>query len=173
MDQQMKKHVMSCFKKDNYVGLKQPRIGYTNITTSRIFEYLYAEYREKTEKLQNKALEDLEEEVDLTGPSIIPYRLKQEKLLLFLSDTEQAISNGIYIKTCLRVIERTNYINKAILAWRRRTLADRNVALFWPFITEAHKKQRLKLAQGNDEQANSIMLQKTVKNMALKINQLK
>ena len=76
IDQQMKKHVISCFEKDICVGLKQPRIGYTNITTSRIFEYLYAKYGEKTEKIQNKALEDLEEEVDLTGPSIIPFRLK-------------------------------------------------------------------------------------------------
>ena len=133
---------------------------------------MYAEYGEKTEKLQNKALEDLEEEVDLTGPSIIPYRLKQEKLLLFLSDTEQAISNGMYIKTYLRVIERTNYINKAVLAWRRRTLPDRTVAFFWSFITEAHKKQRLKLEQGSDEQAKSVMLQNTVKDMALKISQL-
>ena len=38
MDQQLKKHVMSCFHKDIYVSLKQPRIGYTNITTTRIFE---------------------------------------------------------------------------------------------------------------------------------------
>ena len=170
MDQQIKKHVMSCFEKDIYVGLKQPQIGYINITTARIFEYLYAEYGEKTEKLQNKALEDLEEDADLTGLSIIPFRLKQEKLLLFLSDTDQAISNGMYIKTCLRVIERTNYINKAVLAWRRQTLADRTVALFWPFITETHKKQWLKLEQGSDEQANSVMLQNTVKDMALKIS---
>ena len=83
------------FHKDIYVGLKQPHIGYTNITTTRIFEYLYAEYGEKTEKLQNKALADLEEEVDLTGPSITPFRLKQEKLLLFLLDTEQAIPIGM------------------------------------------------------------------------------
>ena len=40
MDQQLKKHVMSCFDKNIYVGLKQPRIGYTNITTTRLFEYL-------------------------------------------------------------------------------------------------------------------------------------
>ena len=95
---------MSCFEKYIYVGLTQPRIGYTNITTSRFFEYLYAEYREKTENLQTKALEDLEEEMDLIGPSIIPFRLKQEKLLLFLSDIEHAISNEMYINTCLRVI---------------------------------------------------------------------
>ena len=91
----MKKHVMSCFKKDIYVGLKQPRIGYFNITTARIFEYLYAEFGEKTEKLQNKALDNLEEEVDFTGPSIIPFRLKQEELLLFLSDTERKSRPGI------------------------------------------------------------------------------
>ena len=130
MDQQLKKHVMSCFHKDIYVGLKQQRIGYTNITTTQIFEYLYAEYGEKTEKLQKKALADLEEEVDIVGPSIILFRLKQEKLLLFLLDTEQAIPIGMYIKTCLRVIERTNYINKAVLEWRRRTQATRTVALF-------------------------------------------
>ena len=97
---------MSCFEKDIYVGLKKPRIGYTNITTARVFEYLYAEYGEKTEKLQNKALEDLQEEVDITGPSIIPFRLKQEKLQLFLADTEQAILDGMYIKTCLCVIKK-------------------------------------------------------------------
>ena len=61
---------MSCFHKDIYIDLKQPHIGYTNITTRRMFEYLYAEYGEKTRKLQNKALADLEEEADLTGPSI-------------------------------------------------------------------------------------------------------
>ena len=105
MDQQLKRHVMSCIDKNIYVGLKQPRIGYTNITTTRLFEYLYTEYGEKTERLQNKALADLEEEVDLTGPSIILFRLKQEKLLLFLSDTEQAILEGMYTKTCLRVIK--------------------------------------------------------------------
>ena len=172
MDQQLKKHVMSCFHKDICVGLKQPRIGYTNIATTRIFEYLYANYGEKTEKLQNKALADLEEEVDVTGPSIIPFCLKQEKFLLFLSDTEQAILNIMYIKTCLRVIERTNYVNKAVLAWRRQTEATRTVALFWPFIREAHTKQRLKLEQERDEQANSVMLQKQYKEIALKISQL-
>ena len=69
----------------------------------------------KTKKLQNMALADLEEEVDITGLSITPFRLKQEKLLLYLSDTEQAIPIKMYIKKCLRVIERTNYINKAFL----------------------------------------------------------
>ena len=171
MNNQLEKHVMLCSKKDIYVGLKQPRIGYTNITVLRIFEYLYAKYGEKTEKLQNKALKDLEEEVDLTSPSMIPFRLKQEKLLLFLLDTEQAILNGMYIKTCLRVIERTNYINKAVFAWRRCILPNCTVALFWPFI-KAYKKQRLKLEQGSDEQANSVMLQNTVKDMTLKISQL-
>ena len=111
---------MSCFHKDIYIGLKDPQIGYTNITTTRVFEYLYDEYGEKTEKLQNKALADLEEEVDLTSPSITPFRLKQEKLLLFLSDTEQAVPIGMYIVTCLRVIEKSNFINKSVLEWRRR-----------------------------------------------------
>ena len=111
----MKKHVVSCFHKDIYVGLKQAWIGYTNITTTRIFKYLYTEYREKTKKLQNKALAYLEEEVDLTGSSITPFRLKQEKLLLFFSDTEQAVPIGIYIVTCLRVIEKSNSINKSVL----------------------------------------------------------
>ena len=148
---------MSCFHKDVYCGLKDPRLGYINITTTRLFEYLYDEYGDKTEKLQNKALDDMEEGVDLTGPSITPFRLKQEKLLLFLSDTEQAVPVGRYIVICLQVIEKSNFINKAVLAWRRRDAADRTVALFWPFIREAHKKQRLKLEHGNDEQANSVM----------------
>ena len=172
IEEQMKKHVMSCFHKDIYIGLKDPWIGYTNITMTRFFEYLYDEYGEKTEKLQNKALADMEEEVDLTGPSITLFRLKQEKLLLFLSDTEQAVPIGRYIVICLRVIEKSNFINKAILNWRRRLLADRTITLFWPFIKAAHKKQRLKLEQGNDEQANSVMLQKQYNDMALKVSQL-
>ena len=45
---QMKTHVFSCFDSNIYVGLKQPRIEYTNITTARIFKYLYTEYGEKT-----------------------------------------------------------------------------------------------------------------------------
>ena len=110
--------------------------------------------------------------MDITGLSIISFQLKQGKLQLSLVDMEQAISDGMYIKTCLRVIKKTNYINKAVLAWRRRTLVDCTIALFWPFITEAHKKQQLKLEQGNNKQARSVMLQKTVKDMALKINHL-
>ena len=94
MDKQLKEHVMSCFHKDIYIGLKQPRISYTNITTRQIFEYLYKKYGEKTEKLQNKALADLEEELDLTGPSITPFRLKQEKLLLFYFGHGTSDQNG-------------------------------------------------------------------------------
>ena len=133
---------------------------------------MYAEYGEKTEKLQNKALVDLEEEVDLTGPSITLFRFNQEKLLLFLSDTEQAIPIGMYIVTCLCVIEKSNIINKSVLEWRQRQRALQTFALFWPFIKAAHKKQRLKLEQRNDEQESSVMLQKQYNDMALKVNQL-
>ena len=66
----MKRHVFLCFDKDVYVALKQPRIGYTNITTAQVFAFLYRKYGEKTEELQNKALKDLEKEADFTGPSI-------------------------------------------------------------------------------------------------------
>ena len=106
IETQMKAHVLSCFDKDIYVGLKQPRIGYTNITTVRVFEYLYTKYGEKTEELQNKPLDNLDEEENITGPSIKPFCLKQGKLKIFLQNTEQAISDGMYIKTCLRVIEK-------------------------------------------------------------------
>ena len=172
IDKQMKAHVFSCFDKDIYVGLEQPRISYTNITTARVFEYLYAKYGEKTEALQNKALADLDKEVDITGPLIISFRLKQNKLKLFLQDTEQAISDRMYIKKYLRVIKNSNYINKALLTWQAQILANQTVTLFWQFITAAHKKQGLKLRQGNNEQASSVMLQKTVKDMALKFSQL-
>ena len=114
----------------------------------------------------------MEEEVDLTGPSITPFHLKQEKLLLFLSDMEQAVPIGMYIVTCLRVIEKSNFINKSVLEWRRRPQGMRTIALFWPFIEASHKKQRLKLEQGNDEQANSVMLQKQYNDMVLKVSQL-
>ena len=78
----------------------------------------------------------------------------------------------MYIVTCLRVIEKSNFINKSVLEWRRRPQATRTVAFFWPFFTAAHKKQRLKLEQGNDEQASSVMLQKQYNDMALKVGQL-
>ena len=110
--------------------------------------------------------------MDLTGLSIIPFRLKQKKLLLFLSDTEQAIPIGMYIVTYLRIIKQSNFINKSVLEWRRRPQVLQNVALFWPFIKAAQKKQRLILEQGNDEQESSVMLQKQYSDMALKVNQL-
>ena len=74
----------------------------------------------------------MEDPVDLTGPSIMPFRLRQEKLLLLLllSDTEQAVTVGRYIIVCLQVIEQSNFINKAVLAWRRKAAADRIIALF-------------------------------------------
>ena len=75
--------------------------------------------------------------------------------------------------TYLWVIEKSSFINKAILEWRWRPQADQTVALFWPFIKVAHKKQRLKLEQENDEQASSVMLQKQYNDMALKVSQFK
>ena len=74
--------------------------------------------------------------------------------------------------TCLRVNKKSIFINKSVLECRRRQQGMRIVVLFWPFIKVAHKKQRLKLEQGNDEQANSVMLQKQYNNMALKVSQL-
>ena len=114
----------------------------------------------------------MEEPVDLTGPSITPFRLRQEKLLLFLSDMEQALTPGRYIVICLSVIEKTNFINKDVREWRRKPVGDRTVTLFWLFIKKAHKEKRLKLAQGSDDQANSVMQQKQLQEMALKITQL-
>ena len=127
---QMKKHIMFCFDKDVYIQLKEPRIGYTNVTVANLIAHLYQEYGEKMEELQNKALADLDTEVYITGQSMIPFRLRQEKLKLFLKDTEQRIEDGMYVKKCLGVIERTNYINKAVLSWRAQPLLQRTVALF-------------------------------------------
>ena len=172
IEEQGKKHIMSCFHKDTYCGLKDPRLDYINILTACLFEYLYTEYRDKTKKLQNKALDDMEEAVDLKGSSITSFCLKEEKLLLFLSDTEQAVLAGWYIIICLQVIEKSNFINKTVLEWRQKYVADHTVALFWSFIKAAHKKQRVKLEQGNDEQANSVMQQKKIQDIALKITKL-
>ena len=116
IEEQCKKHILSGFHKNIYCGLKHIRFGYINITTAHLFDYLYAKYGDKTEKLQNKALDDMEEPVDLTGPSINPFGLRQEKLLLFLLTTEQAVPVGQYIVIYLRVIEKYNFINKAVLA---------------------------------------------------------
>lgn len=91
---------MSCFEKDVYIKPKDRIIGYTNVTVANFIAYLYQEYGEKTEALQNKALTDLETEVDITGQSIKPFRLRQEKLKLFLEDTEQRITEGMYVKKC-------------------------------------------------------------------------
>ena len=66
--EQCKKHIMSCFHKDIYCGLKDNQLSCINITTACLYEYLYEEYIDKTEELQNKALANLEDLVDLTGP---------------------------------------------------------------------------------------------------------
>ena len=95
--------------------------------------------------------------MDLTGPSITPFSLRQEKLLLFLSNTEQAVTPGRYIVICLSIIEKTNFINKDVREWRRKPVGDRTVTLFWPFIKKAHKEKPLKPTQGSDEQANNVM----------------
>ena len=109
---------MLCFNEDDYMDLKQDQIGYTNVTTLGSFKYLYDEYGEKTKDLQNKALADLEQVVDFSGSLIRPFKIKQEKLKLFLDTTEQALLDGIYIKKCLWVIERSNYIDKDVLKWK-------------------------------------------------------
>ena len=73
-------HVMSCFNEDDYIELKEELIGYTNVTTAALFVHLYDEYNEKTEALQKKVLDDLEEDVDISGPSIRTFKIKQDKL---------------------------------------------------------------------------------------------
>ena len=140
IEEQCKKYIMSCFHKDVYCALKDAWLGYINIITARLFKYLYDEYGDKTKKLQNKAVADLEEEVDLTGQSITPFHLTQEKLLLFLLDTEQVVPAERYIMICLQVIKKSNFINKGVLEWRWEDVGDRTVALFWPFIKAAHKE---------------------------------
>ena len=104
------------------MDLKQDWIGYTNVITLQVFAYLYREYGEKTQELQNKALEDMDEDVDISRPSLKPFQLKQEKLKLFLKPTEQVLPDGIYLKKCLWVIEKFNYINNDVLKWRARPL---------------------------------------------------
>ena len=171
IETKIKKHIMSCFDKDIYIELKHHLLGYSNVTVEGLIRHLYAEYGEKTELLQNKALKDLEDDFDMTTNNIKLLKIRQEKLKLFLEDTEQKINDGTYIKKTLGVIERSNYINKDVLKWRRRALCDRTIAEFWPFFKEAHKKQKLKLLQGGDEQANSVM-QSTLNDYALQIMRL-
>ena len=124
IETKIKKHIMSFFDKDIYIELKHDLLGYTNVSVEAFIKYLFNEYGEKTEKLQNKALEDLEADYDMTTQSIKHLRIRQEKLKLFLHDTEQRIPEGTYVKKTLGVIENANYINKDVLKWRRRDLAD-------------------------------------------------
>ena len=51
IDTQMKTHIFSGFQEDVYVDLKQPSIRFANITTARVFQFLYDEYGVKTEGL--------------------------------------------------------------------------------------------------------------------------
>ena len=98
IETKIKKHIMSCFDKHIYIKLKYDIIGYTNVSVERFIQHLYDEYGEKTEKLQNKALEDLEADYDMTTQSIKHLRIRQEKLKLFLHNTEQRIPEEIYVK---------------------------------------------------------------------------
>ena len=172
IETKMKKHIMSCFEKDIYIELKHDLLGYTNVTVEDLIKHLYDEYGEKTEKLQNKALDDLEADYDMTTNSIKHLKIRQEKLKLFLEDTEQKINEGTYIKKTLGVIEKSHYIDKDVLKWRRRALVDRTIANFWTFFKEAHKRQKLKLLQGSDDQANSVMMQSKINDYALQIHRL-
>ena len=140
IETKMKKHIMSCFDKDIYIELKHNLLRYTNVSVEELIKYLYNEYGEKTEKLQNKALDDLEADYDMTTQSIKHLQIRQEKLKLFLDDTEQRINDWTYVKKTLGVIENSNYINKDVLKWRRRALVDQTITNFWDFFKEAHKK---------------------------------
>ena len=97
LDEKLKPHVFSCFDEGDYMDLNKERIGYTNVTMKEILTYLYTEYIEKTEALQNKALDNLNKGVDISGPSIKPFKIKQGKLKLFLALTEQALPDKIYL----------------------------------------------------------------------------
>ena len=171
IETKIKKHIMSCFDEDIYVELKHHRLGYSNVTVEALVQHLYDEYGEKTEELQNKALKALEEDYDMTTNNVKLLRIRQEKWKLFLANTEQAINDGTYIKKTLGVIEKSNYLNKDVLKWRRKPLAERTIINFWPFFKDAHKKQKLKLLQGGDDMANSVM-QNKMENYALQIMQL-
>ena len=68
LDGKLKGHVFLCFDKDDYIALKQDQIRYTNISTQQVFEYLYQEYGEKNEELQNKALDNMDKDLDISEP---------------------------------------------------------------------------------------------------------
>ena len=171
IETKIKKHIMSCFEEEIYVELKHHLLGYSNVSVEALVQHLYDEYGEKTEELQNKALKALEEDYDMTTNNVKLLRIRQEKWKLFLENTEQAINDGTYIKKTLGVIEKSNYLNKDVLKWRRKALVDRTIANFWPFFKDAHKKQKLKLLQGGDDQANSVM-QNKMDNYALQLMRL-
>ena len=121
---------MSYFNEDDYKDLKQEPIKNTNVTILELFDCLYNKYSKKTEELQIKVLADLEEDLNISKPSNRPSKIKQEKLKLFLYNTEQAIPNGIYVKKCIRVIKQFSYINKDVLKLRAQTLNKCTIALF-------------------------------------------
>lgn len=65
----------------------------------------------------------------------------------------------MYIRKCLGVIEKSNYITKDILKGRARPIKQQAIALFYSYFKEAHKKQQLENLQENGL-ANGVMLQR-------------
>ena len=73
LDEQLKGHVFSCFDKNDYMGLKQDCIEYTNILTQQVCEYVYWEFGDNMEELQNNAPDDMDKDADISRSSLKPF----------------------------------------------------------------------------------------------------
>ena len=155
IDKKLKAHVFSCFKEDDYLNLKQNKIEYTNVKTLQVYIYIYiyiciyGEYDENNKSTVKRG----------SGGSwwTRGYKWTVTQSIHNQTRTTKAISSfkgtktpdGIYLKKCLWINEKSICINKDVFKWRAQSVNQCTIALCLPFFKEAQKKQRLKNQQGN------------------------
>ena len=129
-------------------SLKDDDLGYRAVQCLDLLEHLFDAYGEKTTKMRAKALEDMVQDIDITGPSLSHLWTRNKELRRFLHGTPEEVTDTVYIANCVKVIENTNFLNKAVLKWDRKPVAEKTPTNMNTFFNAAHKEELKKIAQG-------------------------
>ena len=98
---------MKCVPETCYDILKDDDLGYRSITCLDLLDHPFGEQDGKTTKMRAKALADMITDTDITGTSLSKLWVRNKQLQKFIIDTQEEVTDGVYISNCVKVIENT------------------------------------------------------------------
>lgn len=129
------------------------RNGYHNQCLIIFFKNTERNIRRDT----NQAQTDLQEEVDLSGPSIQGFRLKQARRSLRILSWYKIRILYWYIHL-INSLQKFNSLNQTILKYSRTTRATQTVCSWSADLPQESKQQTTGVTKANSNEANNIQI---------------